>query len=663
MRTSFVKASIVIFLLLWTAAAHATVYYVKNGGDDTLDGMSDATAWATCNKVNAMKNIIGPGDEILFNRGDTWNERLAIWSAGEENNLITFGAYGTGEKPIITGDPGQPAVRSYTAYIRLKDLHVKDVDADGVVLHLSNGSIIDGLTVTNTANNGISIQDGGDGIEIRNCEIYNPGNSGITLLGSTDNKISNVIVEDNYVDGAQGNDGISIHEGGGSTTAGTNFIIRNNTAVNCNEQGFDITSGDNVTLYNNVTANNVKGGVVVGHSAGAVTIKAHRSTDEPTQDTAAAILFVNCTSGLLKNSIIKGNGYHLLRIECSNVTIRNNDFIWNGGGEIMDIQGVSIENLTIENNLFGTMQNTFGRIRFADANRPPSHATFSIDYNIYHSPNGAIFYSKNTNTNYTFENYRTAFGQDANSYEADPATLVLPDGVVIGNTHDFDGGGSTTPDALAVSAVSATPVSGAAPLTVTFSVTPTGGTEPYTYAWDFGDGSTGTDQNPSHTYTIPGAYSAQVTVTDADMNTATGSAAISVQSGASACAVHAVFDASTNILTIPFLDVSVSLVDPISQQPTAEEDYVFSCTMEYVPNSGGSFSFTDITHLPSETADACHAKYNDEGTIYLPNVDVAIVVILPWGNIIDGPVETYEVTMKQMMLNPSYYHLSDIIIK
>ena len=49
--------------------------------------------------------------------------------------------------------------------------------------------------------------------------------------------------------------------------------------------------------------------------------------------------------------------------------------------------------------------------------------------------------------------------------------------------------------------------------------------------------------------------------------------------------------------------------------------------------------------------------------IYLPNVDVTIVIVLPWGNVIDGPVETYEVTMKQMMLDPSYYHLSDIIMK
>lgn len=84
------------------------------------------------------------------------------------------------------------------------------------------------------------------------------------------------------------------------------------------------------------------------------------------------------------------------------------------------------------------------------------------------------------------------------------------------------GDDSITP--IAVSNVAATPVSGQAPLDVNFSAPVIGGTAPYTYAWDFGDSDTGTDQNPSHTYTAPGAYAAQVTVTDADGNTATGSA-------------------------------------------------------------------------------------------------------------------------------------------
>jgi PKD repeat protein len=61
---------------------------------------------------------------------------------------------------------------------------------------------------------------------------------------------------------------------------------------------------------------------------------------------------------------------------------------------------------------------------------------------------------------------------------------------------------------------SATPTSGTDPLDVSFTDLSTG--EPTSWAWDFGDGSTSTAQNPSHTYNTPGTYSVTLTVTNAD---------------------------------------------------------------------------------------------------------------------------------------------------
>lgn len=68
-------------------------------------------------------------------------------------------------------------------------------------------------------------------------------------------------------------------------------------------------------------------------------------------------------------------------------------------------------------------------------------------------------------------------------------------------------------------AVSATwtvlPASGNAPLTVVASVTVTGGFPPYTYSYNWGDGSTtGSTNNEQHVYVQPGNYSPTCDVTD-----------------------------------------------------------------------------------------------------------------------------------------------------
>jgi hypothetical protein len=56
----------------------------------------------------------------------------------------------------------------------------------------------------------------------------------------------------------------------------------------------------------------------------------------------------------------------------------------------------------------------------------------------------------------------------------------------------------------------ATPVTGLAPLSVQFKDSSTGG--PTSWAWDFGDGSSGYGMNPTHTYLTPGTYTVTVTI-------------------------------------------------------------------------------------------------------------------------------------------------------
>ncbi|HEY6020117.1 MAG TPA: hypothetical protein VIY48_09510, partial [Candidatus Paceibacterota bacterium] len=68
------------------------VYYVKTGGDDGADGLSDATAWASITKLNAT--TFSAGDTIKLRRGDTFVGRWAVLGAGSSGNPITVTNYG-----------------------------------------------------------------------------------------------------------------------------------------------------------------------------------------------------------------------------------------------------------------------------------------------------------------------------------------------------------------------------------------------------------------------------------------------------------------------------------------------------------------------------------------------------------------------------------------
>jgi len=55
-----------------------------------------------------------------------------------------------------------------------------------------------------------------------------------------------------------------------------------------------------------------------------------------------------------------------------------------------------------------------------------------------------------------------------------------------------------------------------------------GGTEPYTWQWDFGDGATSSEQNPTHSYSKAGIYTVTLTVTDANGKQASDTAKVTV---------------------------------------------------------------------------------------------------------------------------------------
>ncbi len=78
--------------------------------------------------------------------------------------------------------------------------------------------------------------------------------------------------------------------------------------------------------------------------------------------------------------------------------------------------------------------------------------------------------------------------------------------------------------------IPSTPIYGHAPLEIQFNdLSTSDGVSPIaSWSWDFGDGQTSAEQNPTHTYTAPGIYTVTLTVTDESGAQATASLARAV---------------------------------------------------------------------------------------------------------------------------------------
>lgn len=81
---------------------NGTAYYISNSGNDSNDGLTPATAFATLAPFTTLQ--LNHGDAILFERGGLWRCQMVPYQLLETKG-ITYSTYGEGEKPKLYYSP------------------------------------------------------------------------------------------------------------------------------------------------------------------------------------------------------------------------------------------------------------------------------------------------------------------------------------------------------------------------------------------------------------------------------------------------------------------------------------------------------------------------------------------------------------------------------
>ncbi len=129
------------------------------------------------------------------------------------------------------------------------------------------------------------------------------------------------------------------------------------------------------------------------------------------------------------------------------------------------------------------------------------------------------------------------------------------------------------------------------------------------------------------------------------------------------CTIHALYDATTKKLAIPFVDVP--LLNPWTGEMT-NEMAVFSAELgllggvenfQLLPDMFQFIEFItehDICHAQYKYADG---KFDDGGTLHIPYVDVPLVMVTPLGTQTAGPVHVVQATLRQLAIDSAVFHL------
>ncbi len=85
----------------------ATNYYfsstVGNDSRSIAEAQNPSTPWRSVTKLNSLFTSLLPGDTVFLKRGDVFEGKLTLPRSGSAGKPIVLAAFGSGEKPVISG--------------------------------------------------------------------------------------------------------------------------------------------------------------------------------------------------------------------------------------------------------------------------------------------------------------------------------------------------------------------------------------------------------------------------------------------------------------------------------------------------------------------------------------------------------------------------------
>lgn len=425
-------------------SAGTTYYLDATSGSDSNNGTSTGTAWQTLNKVKTEFNsgTFGPNDQILLNRGDTFNAfgyqvniKNVVGTTPTDRLLI--GAYGTGDKPVV--DCGYPTYTGYAIFYCQIDDPVHHVTIENIEfqncrpqpiriagsVNKEEGYAFDWLVkdcdfvgvshVGVKTRESILIQVTGCTFQVNEEAIY-CGHS----TSSTNYAYYLQAIANNF--SSCGWEGVDLKPG----TKGA--VIRKNTFDDCGDSGITVR-GENHIIAENVIRN-------VGHNSLAAATGSNR----------AGIWCIDSYGDLHDNTI----QYNL--IEDVDLTVTKSGKPSNAHGIIFNGNGSILRHNTVANcedaGVFsridtGETGQIFNNILYANQSGlylNSGSVNPTSDYNYFYNNTGGQVYYEAGSTYYTSAQANTNLSIEANSTDGDPGVIDTTDFLLNTSSNAYEAG-------------------------------------------------------------------------------------------------------------------------------------------------------------------------------------------------------------------------------